>query len=117
MQSPATERGFFFLEEAMADYTIVEEALKRGYTMDEIADNLARDNGVDPADARGRGYTTGEMMKNLGYVKPETSDVARGFVASFKQLPQLGYGLLAGAGAVAESVAGEGGVSTSRSLS
>lgn len=97
----------------MADYTIVEEALKRGYTMDEIADNLARDNGVDPADARGRGYTTGEMMKNLGYVKPETSDVARGFVTSFKQLPQLGYGLLAGAGAVAESVAGEGGVSTS----
>lgn len=97
----------------MADYTIIEEALKRGYTMDEIADNLARDSGVDPADARGRGYTTGEMMKNLGYVKPETSDVARGFVTSFKQLPQLGYGLLAGAGAVAESVAGEGGVSTS----
>lgn len=39
-------------------------------------------------------------------------DAARGFKDTFKQLPQLGYGLVAGAGATAESVLGEGGLAT-----
>ncbi|MBF0260269.1 MAG: strawberry notch family protein [Magnetococcales bacterium] len=39
-------------------------------------------------------------------------DVARGFKDDFKQLPQLGYGLVGAAGAAAESVVGEGGIAT-----
>lgn len=104
----------------MADWRLIEEGLKRGYSLDEVTDIIAKEEGVDPSYARERGFDSPAILRRLGYVKPETSyvkpetsDVARGFVTSFKQLPQLGYGLLAGAGAVAESVAGEGGVSTS----
>src|SRR5574340_1103392 len=39
-------------------------------------------------------------------------DGTRGFKDTFRQLPQLGYGLVAGAGATAESVLGEGGLAT-----
>lgn len=42
----------------------------------------------------------------------ESGDFLRGVSTSFKQLPQLGAGLIAGAGAVGENVFGEGGVST-----
>lgn len=46
-------------------------------------------------------------------VKPdETGDTMRGFKESFQQLPQLGYGLLAGAGAAGEAAFGEGGIAT-----
>ena len=47
-------------------------------------------------------------------IKPEQdgSDVVRGATTALKQLPQLGYGLLAGAGAAGEYAFGEGGVST-----
>ena len=44
--------------------------------------------------------------------KPDQGDFGRGFKESFQQLPQLGYGLLAGAGAAAESAFGEGGIAT-----
>lgn len=44
--------------------------------------------------------------------KPAQSGMVRGFKESFQQLPQLGYGLVAGAGAVAENLAGEGGLAT-----
>lgn len=39
-------------------------------------------------------------------------DTSRGFKESFQQLPQLGYGVLAGFGAAAENVVGEGGIAT-----
>ena len=46
-------------------------------------------------------------------VKPDdSSDLGRGAKEAFQQLPQLGYGLLAGAGAAAESAFGEGGIAT-----
>lgn len=44
--------------------------------------------------------------------KPDQGDFTRGVKESFQQLPQLGYGLMAGAGAAAESAFGEGGIST-----
>lgn len=44
--------------------------------------------------------------------KPDQGDLTRGFKESFQQLPQLGYGLVAGAGAAAESAFGEGGIAT-----
>lgn len=40
------------------------------------------------------------------------SDFKRGFSTSFKQNPQLAYGLLGGAGAAGEKIFGEGGVSS-----
>lgn len=42
----------------------------------------------------------------------EQGDVSRGFETAFKQLPQLGYGVAAAAGATAENIFGEGGAST-----
>ncbi len=47
-------------------------------------------------------------------VEPESDrgDFGRGIGTAFKQVPQLGYGLVAGAGAVAEKAFGEGGIST-----
>lgn len=45
-------------------------------------------------------------------VEDDSSDVARGFTTAFKQLPQLGYGLLAAAGAAGETAFGEGGAAT-----
>ena len=44
--------------------------------------------------------------------KPEQGDVARGFKEAFQQVPQLGYGLLAGTGAAIETAFGEGGIGT-----
>lgn len=44
--------------------------------------------------------------------KPDQGDLMRGVKESFQQLPQLGYGLIAGVGAAAESAFGEGGIAT-----
>jgi len=44
--------------------------------------------------------------------KADGGDFLRGAKESFQQLPQLGYGLIAGAGAALENVAGEGGIAT-----
>lgn len=56
--------------------------------------------------------------EKFGYAPPqieqpeEQGDTSRGFETAFKQIPQLGYGLLAAAGATGEHVFGEGGIST-----
>ena len=42
----------------------------------------------------------------------DTSDFSRGFKTSYEQLPELGYGLEAGAYAIGESAFGEGGMLT-----
>lgn len=45
--------------------------------------------------------------------KPEEDgDFIRGGKEAFQQLPQMGYGLIAGAGAIGEKVFGEGGIAT-----
>jgi GGDEF domain-containing protein len=44
--------------------------------------------------------------------KEERSDFVRGAKEAFQQLPQLGYGVVAGAGAAIESAVGEGGIAT-----
>ncbi|MDX8400952.1 MAG: hypothetical protein R8K20_12005, partial [Gallionellaceae bacterium] len=44
--------------------------------------------------------------------KEEEGDFFRGASTAIKQLPQLGYGLMAGAGLVGEKVLGEGGLAT-----
>lgn len=51
----------------------------------------------------------GAMPKPL---PSDDSDFGRGLKESFQQLPQLGYGLMAGAGAAAESAFGDGGIAT-----
>lgn len=102
----------------MADYSIVQEALKRGYSLDEIANTLAEHDGLDPSIIRERGYSATDMLSKLGYEQPapepqkESGDFMRGAGEAFQQVPQLGYGLVAGAGALAEKVAGEGGIAT-----
>ena len=54
-----------------------------------------------------------DFSKTIGYEDPNADgDVARGFKNTFRQLPSLGYGVLAGGGAAAEYVAGEGGIAT-----
>lgn len=46
-------------------------------------------------------------------IKPDdSSDMGRGVKESFQQLPQLGWGLVAGAGAAGEAAFGEGGIAT-----
>lgn len=45
-------------------------------------------------------------------VPPDSGDFGRGFKESFQQLPQLGYGVLAGVGAAGEAAFGEGGIAT-----
>lgn len=44
--------------------------------------------------------------------KADQGDLARGFKESFQQLPQMGYGAMAGIGAAAETAFGEGGIAT-----
>jgi hypothetical protein len=49
----------------------------------------------------------------IGYEDPNADgDMARGFKNTFRQLPELGYGLLAAGGATAEHAFGEGGIAT-----
>ena len=52
-------------------------------------------------------YSIDEIGKAVGY---NPSDLGRGFKESFQQLPQLGYGALAGIGAAGETMLGEGGI-------
>jgi len=99
----------------MADISIINAAIERGYSHDEIADILAADAGFDPKAIRGNGYSSAEILGRLGYELPkvsESGDFMRGATTAAKQLPQLGYGLIGAAGAVAESALGEGGVSS-----
>ncbi len=60
--------------------------------------------------------TTPEIFKDaIGYKPPSSGIVAnagRGVKEAFQQIPQLGYGLMAGAGATAEAAFGEGGIAT-----
>lgn len=58
----------------MADYSIVSEALNRGYSIGEIADRLAVDAGHDPALIRQRGYGDEDILTKLGYSKPVEQD-------------------------------------------
>jgi len=63
----------------------------------------------------GGGFHFDEAGNLMGSQKPpaeKQGDFARGAKASFQQLPQLGYGILAGAGAGIEAMAGEGGIGT-----
>jgi hypothetical protein len=54
-----------------------------------------------------------EVAKAVGYEDPTADgDFNRQFKNTFKQLPQTGYGLVAGAAATAESALGEGGYSS-----
>ena len=55
----------------MADYSIVQEAVHRGYSMDEIADKLASDAGYDPALLHERGYDSNAILLKLGYSAPK----------------------------------------------
>jgi hypothetical protein len=104
----------------MADYGIVREALDRGYTLDEIADKLSMTSGFDPVAIRERGYGAPDILAKLGYEPPapeqpeqsDTGDTMRGLGTAFKQVPQLGYGLIAAGGATLEKVTGEGGIAT-----
>jgi len=65
-------------------------------------------------------FNTDEQPADGGFIdfdapakpKDEGSDFTRGVKESFQQLPQLGYGLVAGAGAALESAVGEGGIAT-----
>lgn len=100
----------------MADYKIVQEALHRGYSMDEIADKLSSLDGYDPAAIRERGYGSTEILSKLGYEPPkqtERGDTNQGLQRSWAQLPELAYGAGAMLAHTAESVFGEGGISTS----
>ena len=76
-----------------------------GYTDDEIASAIQSVHYPDAA--------LPEVKTALG-IKPPTfmQGVKRGAGEAFQQIPQLGYGLLAGAGAAGESAAGEGGIFT-----
>lgn len=57
-----------------ADYNIVQEAVHRGYSMDEIADRLAKNAGYDPALLRERGYDSNEILLKLGYSAPKPEE-------------------------------------------
>ena len=53
------------------------------------------------------GVSRNEVSTRLNY---NPSDLGRGFKESFQQLPQLGYGVIAGVGAAGEAALGEGGI-------
>lgn len=52
-------------------------------------------------------YSINEIAKAVGY---NPSDAGRGLKESFQQLPQLGWGAVAGLGAAGEAAFGEGGI-------
>ena len=55
----------------MADNNIVQQALDRGYSIDEIADKLSAAQGMDPAEIRDRGYESADILGKLGYQVPD----------------------------------------------
>ena len=93
-------------------------ALEAGVPLSEINDYLGKKYNYDLAGARKNNVSESDIVDYLlSKEKPtknldDQSDLGAGFKTAFKQIPQLGYGLIAGAGAVAESALGEGGVST-----
>ncbi|CAK0757181.1 hypothetical protein CCP3SC15_2260001 [Gammaproteobacteria bacterium] len=55
----------------------------------------------------------GSIYKNLGVDDPNADgDIVRGAKDTFRQIPQLGYGMLAAGGATAEHLVGDGGIAT-----
>lgn len=54
----------------MADNDLVQTALGRGYSLDEIANKLSADAGMDPKEIRARGYDSGEIIGKFGYQVP-----------------------------------------------
>lgn len=65
----------------------------------DLINRVAQVQGVDKED----------VMTHMGY---NPGDTTRGLKEAFQQLPQLAYGLMAGAGAAGEAALGEGGVMT-----
>ena len=80
----------------MADYSLIEGALQRGYSMDEIADTLVSKQGMDPAEIRSRGYSSVEMLGRLGYSAPEP-----GFISGL--IGQVAHGAKVAAQSVASA--------------
>ncbi|MDD5029856.1 MAG: hypothetical protein PHH58_10200, partial [Rhodoferax sp.] len=60
----------FMAEKLLKEYTVVQ-ALERGFSIDEIADWLAKYKGIDPALVRKRGYSSEEMLTKFGYSVPK----------------------------------------------
>jgi N12 class adenine-specific DNA methylase len=81
-------------------------------------DTAAAAGATAPVQDQSHAATLDEILAAGMAAKPakappaEKGDFVRGVKESFQQLPQLGYGLLAGAGATAESVVGEGGLAS-----
>lgn len=94
-----------------------DAARNAGYSDDDILSGLAQHGKLDfdLAAARKAGYSSSDILGTLTASpppKPEGSNIGRGFKEAFQQLPQLGYGLVAGTGAALESAVGEGGIAT-----
>ncbi len=88
-------------------------------TLDELQEKDSRYAGIPKPDLFKYLHEThysdipeAEFAKAVGYELPDKGDFVRGFKEPFKQLPQQGYGLIAGGAAAAESAFGEGGLST-----
>ncbi len=75
----------------MADWQLVEEGMKRGYSLDEVTDIIARDEGVDPVYARERGFDSSSILGRLGYAKPEATKPEKGFIGNV--LDQAAHGV------------------------
>src|SRR3990167_2617378 len=88
----------------------LDGARKVGYSDTEIANYLGQSSKFDVQGARGAGYSDTEILGHL--TKPEPGDIGRGWMAAWRQLPQLGYGLAAMGAATVESAVGEGGLAT-----
>lgn len=75
----------------MADWQLIEEGLKRGYSLDEVTDIIAKEEGVDPSYARERGFDSPAILRRLGYVKPEEVKPEKGFIGNV--LDQAAHGV------------------------
>lgn len=75
----------------MADWQLIEEGLKRGYSLDEVTDILAKEEGVDPSYARERGFDSPTILGRLGYAKPEATKPEKGFIGNV--LDQAAHGV------------------------
>jgi hypothetical protein len=89
-------------------------------TLQQIRENNPRYNRLDDdqlANYLHKRYYSDLPFKDfsaaIGYEDPNADgDIARGFKNTFRQLPELGYGLLAAGGATLENAVGEGGIAT-----
>ena len=75
----------------MADWQLIEEGLKRGYSLNEVTDIIAKEEGVDPSYARERGFDSPAILRRLGYVKPEEVKPEKGFIGNV--LDQAAHGV------------------------